>query len=147
MKRYEFHSALPPERVFARLSVRAEENRCLDPWVGKKMFLYRRKEERFWLTYTGELPMKGFLPFRGKVARAQEGSLISGTFAPDPRFLGCVAGAIFCVVPLMGGSLWAAAVTAAVSFVWFGLVLRLIQLGFRDRREKISDFIQEYLTR
>lgn len=146
MKRYEFHSALPPEEVFARLSVRARESRWLDPWVGKEMFLYCRKEERFWLSYTGKIPVvRGESPFRGNVAEESGGSLLTGTFAPNPRGPLVLCALCFAVMLLFRSPLWFAAFGAALGFVWLYLAGWLMQLPFLGRHKTILKFIEDNL--
>ena len=78
MKRYEFHSSLTPEQVFAKLDAYAR------PWdttaFGDGTFRFKRKKDRFYLGCTGTLPARGFLPFRGEVRAEEGGSVIAGGF-------------------------------------------------------------------
>lgn len=144
MKTYEFHSALPPEEVFARLGLRAKEN--LDPFAGKELFQYHRKEERFWLSYTGKIPItRGDLPFRGNVAAEGGGSLITGTFAPDPRGARVLSALCFVFMLLFRSPLWFAVFGAVLGFVWLYLVERLIQLLFLKRHKSVLKFIEDNL--
>lgn len=144
MKQYEFHSALPPEVVFARLSVRAKESMLLSPWEGARMIVYYRKRERIWLSYTGEYPISGFIPFHGRVAQEGGGSLIAGDFSWI-RVVSVGAGIAFFGGLLLQGSLGFAALFAAVGFAWFSFVQWLIQKTFSKRREAVLNFIQENL--
>lgn len=146
MRQHEFHSSLSPDQVFARLSVRATENRYLDPWVGGKMFLYYRKEERFWLSYTGNIPVaRGESPFRGNVTAEGSGSLITGTFAPNPRGTLVLSALCFISMLLFRSPLWFAVFGAALGFAWLHLMAKLIQLPFLGRHKAILKFIEDNL--
>lgn len=78
MKKYEFHSSLPPEMVFAVLSIQAK------PWdplaLGDDTFRFKRKRDGFWLNYMGKFPVNGVVPFCGEVRPAEGGSVITGGF-------------------------------------------------------------------
>lgn len=141
MKHYEFHSALPPEQVFARLSVRTKVDRSLDPWVGREIFLYSKKGDGFWLSYTGKYPVRGFFPFRGKVSVEGNGCLIVGNFSlgvPNAVII-----LLFGLVALLVGVPPGAAIAA---LAYFSLGEALMQWAFFGaRREAILNFIQENL--
>lgn len=83
MKTYEFHSALPPEAVFERLDTGAKQvNRGSwgSGYMQKKRFFFYRNGGCFRLTYTGTIPMTGFIPFSGEVRAEGTGSVITGGF-------------------------------------------------------------------
>lgn len=148
MKRYEFHSALPPEEVFARLSVRARESRWLDPWIGKELFLYCRKEERFWLTCTGTMPITGFIPFSATVRAEGTGSVISGGFSVWRaiwKHLAIGSVIVFFAALLFGAPLWMAALAAVLAFFWFSLTQEMTQKAFWKRRQAVLAFIEDNL--
>ena len=148
MKRYEFHSALPPEAVFARLDAGTKRGRnySLQP---PEEFLCQRKGERFRLGYSGVVPARGFVPFCGTVRAEGAGSVISGGFS-----LLREAGIPFAVV---GGSFWIAGLCwgqpplpfLLVTAVWLLLLLGFfsaVQLVFfRGRRKLIVNFIEDNL--
>lgn len=84
MRRYEFHSTLPPELVFAIAGTKAQEARhpyLTSTFTAAERFFYHRDGERLWLTYTGAMPMTGFIPFSATVRAEGTGSVISGGFS------------------------------------------------------------------
>ena len=147
MKRYEFHSALPTELVFAVLDT------CAKPWdilaPGDGTFRYKRKKDSFWLTYTGDLPATGDIPFWGEVRAEEGGSIISGGFSPLRTALKPMAaiwGVMCAPVMLLG-------VPLPVYLLMFALGL-LVGTGFRSigqkvffskRQQAILEFIEQHL--
>lgn len=146
MKRYEFHSSLTPEQVFARLDVYAK------PWdvlaFGDGTFRSRRKKDRFYLGYTGTLPANGSVPFSGEVRAEEGGSVISGGFsvwavwalltAVSVSF--CLMALAFHVPPIE------AAVAAALWVLLCGMVFTWSQtVFFKKRQQAVLEFIRQRL--
>ena len=147
MKRYEFHSDLPPELVFGMLSVRAK------PWdtlaSGDGTFRYKRKKDGFWLAYTGDLPATGDIPFWGEVRAERGGSVITGGFSPwrtSWKPMAAIWGVMCVPVMLLG-------VPLPVYLLMFALSL-LVGMGFRSagqkvffskRRQAVLEFIEQHL--
>lgn len=135
MKRYEFHSALPPERVLSRLSVRAK------PWdpfaAGDGTFRFKRQKESFRLAYMGTLPTSGFIPFWGEVCQDGAGSVITGGFSSWRATWKqmAVLWGVMCVPVMMLG------VPLPVYLLMFALGL-FVGGGFQSAGQKV--FFQEY---
>lgn len=147
MRRYEFHSVLPPELVFAILDTNTK------PWdllaTGDGTFRYKRKKDGFWLTYTGDLPATGDIPFWGEVRAEGAGSVITGGFPPLRAALKPMAAiwGVMCVPVMLLG------VPFPVYLLMFALSL-LVGTGFRSagqkaffskRQQAVLAFIQENL--
>ena len=146
MKKYEFYSALSLELVFAALRTQAKEARSPDPWSGRDRFFFRRKGERFWLSYTGTLPVTGFIPFSGTVQADGTGSVISGSFSVWRALWKLLAGmsaAVFLLGLLFGASLGFALFSVVLCFVWFPFVMWLIQKPFRKRQRAVLAFLEK----
>lgn len=146
MKKYEFHSVLPPELVFAALRAQAKETRSPDPWSERDQFFFRRKGERFWLSYTGTVPMTGFIPFSGIVRAEGTGSVISGSFSVWRalwKLLAVISAAMFLLGLLFGASLGFALFGAVLCFVWFLFVMWLMQKPFGKRRRAVLAFLEK----
>lgn len=151
MRRYEFHSVLPPELVFAVAGAKAREARhpyLTSCFTAAERFFYRRDGEWLWLTYTGTMPITGFVPFSGTVRAEGTGSVISGGFSVWRavwRFLLIGSVIVFFAALLYGAGLWMAALAAVLAFFWFSLTQQAIQRTFRKRQKAVLGFIQEYL--
>lgn len=151
MKRYEFHSSLPLEGVFARLEARAERGRYLGGWQEPEEFFYHRKGDRFRLGYTGIVPARGFVPFCGTVRADGAGSVIAGGFSLL-REVGIpfgIVGGSFWIVGLCWGQppLFFTLVTAAWLLVLLGFFTAIQSLFFRSRRKIVLNFIEDNLLR
>ena len=146
MRRYEFHSGLTPEQVFARLDAYAK------PWdvlaFGDGTFRFRRKKDRFYLGYTGTLPANGSVPFSGEVRAEEGGSVISGGFSVRAvwallaavSILFCLVALAFSVPPIAAivmPALWA--LLCGMAFTWSQTVF------FKKRRQAVLEFIQQRL--
>ena len=150
MKRYEFHSALPPELVSARLDTRTKRGRNYSLQPPEK-FLCQRKGERFRLGYSGVVPARGFVPFCGTVCAEGAGSVISGGFS-----LLREAGIPFAAV---GGVFWMSGVCTGqppLPFLLLTAVWLLLLLGcfsavqfvfFRGRQKIVVKFIEDNLLK
>lgn len=150
MKRYEFHSSLPPEEVFARLDARTKRSRNYSLQAPEE-FLCDRKGEQFRLGYTGIVPARGFVPFCGTVRAEKDGSVVAGGFS-----LLRETGLPFAVV---GGIFWIFGVCTGqpplpfllLTAVWLLLLLEffsIIQLVcFWNRRNMILKFIENNLLK
>lgn len=130
MKRYEFHSALPPELVFAVLDASAK------PWdllaSGDGTFRYKREKDGFWLAYTGDVPATGNIPFWGDVRAEGAGSVITGGFSPWRaawKPMAAIWGVMCVPVMLLG-------VPFPVYLLMFALGL-LVGMGFRSAGQKV----------
>ncbi len=151
MSRYEFHSALPPEEVFARLSANARQGRYLGGWQEPEEFFSRRKGERFRLGYTGTVPARGFVPFCGTVHAGGAGSIVSGGFSPL-REMGIpfgIVGGLFWIVGLRWGQppLLFTILTAAWLLILLGFFTSIQIVFFRNRRKIVLKFIEDNLLR
>ena len=146
MRRYELHSSLTPEQVFAKLDVYAQ------PWdifaLGDGTFRFKRKKNGFYLSYTGTLPARGFLPFRGEVRAEEGGSVISGSFSVRVVWNVMLTGFGFVYMMLRLGldvpvagivilALWA--LLCVKSYYWFQT------LFFKKRQQAVLEFIQQRL--
>lgn len=151
MKTYEFHSVLPPEAVFERLLAHAVAVKYLGmrrTHMVAERFLYQRDGERFWLSYTGVMPMTGFIPFSGAVRAEGVGSVITGGFSVWRalwRLLIGMACVIFLAELLLRFPLWFALLGAALGFAWLLFAMWLMQGFFGKRRKAIVSFIEENL--
>ena len=146
MKRYEFHSSLTPEQVFARLDVYARPGDMTA--FGDGTFRFKRKKDRFYLGYTGTLPVNGSVPFSGEVRAEEGGSVISGGFSVRAVWVLLTAMFIlFCLmalafsVPLIKASVAAAlwVLLCGTAFTWSQTVF------FKKRRQAVLGFIQQRL--
>lgn len=149
MKHYEFHSALPPEQVFARLSVRTKKGKYVGGWQEAETFFSYRKEERIQLTYSGRWPANGFIPFSGTVCAEGAGSVISGGFSSWRTLWRAfaIAGSLALVIEsLFGAPLWVSVpmVGLWLLFSW-GFFTVIQPVFFQKRRKAILNFIQENL--
>ena len=146
MKRYEFHSSLTPEQVFAKLEVYAK------PWdmtaFGDGTFRFKRKKDGFYLSYTGTLPANGSVPFSGEVRVEEGGSVISGGFSVRAVWNVMLAGFAFVymmlrlaldvpVAAIVILALWA--LLCVKSYYWVQAVL------FKKRQQAVLGFIQQHL--
>lgn len=151
MRRYEFHSVLPPELVFAIVSTKAQEVRSpylTSTFTAAERFFYRRDGACLWLTYTGTMPMTGFIPFSGTVRAEETGSVISGGFSVWRAIWKqlVVGGAVlFFAALLFGAPLWMAALGAVLAFFWFSLTQQIMQKTFWKRQQTILAFIEQNL--
>ena len=146
MRRYEFHSSLTPEQVFAKLDVYAR------PWdmtaFGDETFRSKRKKDRFYLGYTGTLPASGCVPFSGQVRAEDGGSVISGSF--NARAIWYLMGPVFLFVCLMMMALEVPPpVAIIVPLLWAALFAAFytgIQtVFFKKRQQAVLEFIQHNL--
>ena len=151
MRRYEFHSALPPELVFAIAGTKAQEARhpyLTSTFTAAERFFYHRDGERLWLTYTGTMPMTGFIPFSATVRAEGTGSVISGGFSVWRavwKFLLIGSIIVFFAALLFGAGLWMAALAAVLAFLWFSLTQQVIQKMFWSWQKAVLAFIEDNL--
>ena len=156
MKRYEFHSALPSEEVFARLSRRAKKGGRAD-WRLPGEFYCRRKGEQFRLDYEGFLLNRLFIPFSGTVRVEGTGSVITGGFPVFKESI--IASVILLGVTLLVrlctgewlsprpyghhfGTYFLAAYCFAVGVLW------LVNITFfHARRKRILKFMEDHLLK
>ena len=146
MKRYEFHSSLSPEQVFARL------DNCARPWdvtaFGDGTFRFKRKKDGFCLGYTGTLPANGSVPFSGVVRAEEGGSVISGCFNVRAIWaLIAVVATLFCLMALAFGvppiaDIVMTALWALLCSVFFTVIQTVF---FKKRRQAVLEFIQRSL--
>lgn len=139
MKRYEFHSALPPEEIYTRLEI------C----TGKGLY-YGRHKKGFALHYIGAC--RGVIPFWVEVREEEGGSLISGRFPVWRAAWQTVAiffGFTVLMTPLFGipfrmyPMVIAVLLLAVPIYAGFG---KLVNIVFgRKQREIILEFIQQHL--
>ena len=146
MRRYEFHSSLTPEQVFAKLDVYAKPG-DITAW-GDGTFRFKRKKDRFYLGYTGTLPANGSVPFSGEVRAEEGGSVISGGFSV--RAVWALLAAVFilfCLIALaFSVPLIEAAAAAALWELLFILLFTLVQaVFFKKRRQAVLEFIRQRL--
>ena len=146
MRRYEFHSSLTPEQVFARLDVYAQ------PWdvtaFGDGTFRFKQKKDGFYLSYTGTLPARGFLPFRGEVRAEEGGSIISGCFSARAIWKVLAAAVIFmCLIALAFGAppIMAIVMPALWALLCLMLFSVLQMVFFKKRRQAVLEFIRQRL--
>lgn len=150
MKRYEFHSALPPEEVFARLDARTKRGRNYSVQVPGE-FIYDRKGERFHLGYSGVVPARGFVPFFGTARAEGAGSVITGGFSllREVGIPFAAVGGGFCIFGLCSGQ--PPFPFLLLTAVWLLFLLgffSLIQLVcFWSRRKIIVKFIEDNLLK
>ena len=146
MKRYEFHSRLTPEQVFARLDAYARPGDMTA--FGDGTFRFKRKKDGFYLGYTGTLPVNGSVPFSGEVRAEEGGSVISGGFSARAVWaLLAAVSVFFCLMALafdaplimaiVMSALWA--LLCGTAFTWSQTVF------FKKRRQAVLGFIQQRL--
>lgn len=149
MKRYEFHSALPPEEVFARLEARAKRGRYYGGWQEPEEFFYHRKGKRFYLGYTGIVPARGFVPFCGTVCADGMGSVITGGFSLLREVwlpFGIAVGS-FWIVGLCWGQppLPFTVINVAWLLILLGFSSAVQIIFFRGRRKTVLKFLEDTL--
>lgn len=148
MKRYEFHSSLPPEQVFARLDAYARPGDMTA--FGDGTFRFKRKKDRFYLGYAGTLPANGSVPFSGKVRAEEGGSVISGGFSVWAVWALLAAVSVsFCLMALafsaplimaiVMSALWA--LLCGMAFTWSQTVF------FKKRQQAVLEFIRQRLLK
>lgn len=154
MKRNEFHSSLPPEKVFARLDAGAKQvNKSAwngSAYMQKKRFFFYRNGDCFRLTYTGTMPMNGFIPFSGEVRAEGTGSVITGGFSVLRtwwKLFAVLSGIVFVVALLMGASPGFALFGSVLALLWFPFSMWLIQKAFRGRQKAVLKFIEDNLLK
>lgn len=146
MKRYEFHSALPPEKVFARLDANAKRGRCYIWEFGA--FFYVRKGERFRLRYAERrFKRRGPAPFSGAVRAEGAGSVISGGFSSLWELSEHIAaGGI-----ILALEAWTVYPPPLLMVGWLLLVLGVFSAkqlaAFRKRQKIIVKFIEDNLLK
>lgn len=149
MKRYEFHSALPPEEVFTRLDVGTKQVNK-GSWNGsaymqKKRFYFYRNGGCFRLSYTGMIPMTGFIPFSGEIRAEGTGSVITGGFSVWRvlwKLLAVLMGLMFVLALFMGAPPGFALFGTVLGFGWLLFGTWLTQWFFQGRRKAVLDFIE-----
>ena len=146
MKRYEFHSSLTPEQVFAKLDAYARPGDLTA--FGDGTFRFKRNKDSFYLGYTGTLPANGSVPFSGEVRAEEGGSLISGGFSVRAIWallaavfiLFCLMALAFHVPPIeavVAAALWV--LLCGTAFTWSQTVF------FKKRRQAVLGFIRQHL--
>lgn len=146
MKRYEFHSGLTLEQVFARWDAYARPGNLTA--FGDGTFRFKRKKDRFYLGYTGTLPVNGSVPFSGVVREEEDGSVISGGFSVRAvwallaavSILFCLMALAFSVPPIeavAAAALWA--LLCGMAFTWSQTVF------FKKRQQAVLEFIRQRL--
>lgn len=150
MKRYEFHSALPPEDVFARLDADKKRGRNYSVQAPEE-FLCVRKGERFRLGYSGIVPARGFVPFCGTVRAEGAGSVITGGFflLREAGIPFALVDGLFWIVGLCWGQppLPFTLVTAVWLLILLGFFSAVQGVFFQGRRKIIVKFIQDNLLK
>lgn len=150
MRRYEFHSALPPEKVSARLDACTKRGRNYS-FQASEEFLCVRKGERFRLGYSGVLPARGVVPFCGTVRAEGAGSVISGGFSllREAGIPFAATGGLFWIAGLCWGQppLPFTLITAAWMLILLGVFSLVQRVFFRNRREIIVNFIEDNLLK
>ena len=150
MRRYEFHSALSPEEVFARLDANTKRGRNYSVQAPEE-FLCTRKGERFLLGYSGIVPARGFVPFCGTVRADGVGSVITGGFSllREAGIPFGIAGGLFWVVGLCCGQppLPFTLITAAWLLILLGFFFAIQGVFFQGRRKIIVNFIRDNLLK
>lgn len=148
MKRYEFHSGLTPEQVFAKLDELAPDKTVFNTWKGE--FTHVRKENLFSLLWVRRLVKGHTLHFKGQVIPEKDGSLITGGF-------GLSAGGIFVRAVVWFGLLcifflWrqsslqdAAGLAAIILSVCAGVIFVNEKFFCRKYRQAELDFIKKNL--
>ena len=151
MKRYEFHSRLTPEQVFSRLNAHAK---CGDmSALGDGTFRFKQKKNGFWLTYTGERPATGCIPFWGEVRSEEDGSVITGGFfvwramwKPLTAMSGfmCLMMVLFGAPPgfLLAAGLPMLALWMLMCVGFFSLAQKMF---FKRRQRAVLEFIERHL--
>lgn len=148
MKRYEFHSGLPPEQVFARLDAYAKPGDITA--FGDGTFRFKRNKDSFYLGYTGTLPANGSVPFSGEVRAEKGGSVISGGFSVRAGWV--VIAAVSIVFCLMGLAFGVPPVVDIFMTVLWALLLILLftwiqTMLFKKRQQAVLEFIRQHLLR
>ena len=146
MKRYEFHSSLTPEQVFARLDAYARPGDLTA--FGDGTFRFKRKKDGFYLSYTGTLPANGSVPFSGEVRAEEGGSVISGGFSVRAVWaLLAAVSVFFCLMALaFHVPPIEAAVAAALWVLLCGMVFTWSQtVFFKKRQQTVLGFIRQHL--
>ena len=146
MRRYEFHSRLTPEQVFARLGVYAK------PWdifaFEDGTFRVKRKRDSFYLSYTGTLPVTGSVPFSGEVRAEEGGSVIAGGFYVRAVWNVMLAGFAF-VYMVLRLSFDVSVAAIVILALWALLCVKsyywLQPLFFKKRQQAVLEFIQQRL--
>lgn len=147
MKRYEFHSSLPPELVFSRLAGWAKPPDLFAQ--GDGTFRYKRKKDCFWLTYTGTIPANGFIPFCGEVRPEGGGSVITGGFfAWRTRWkpMTAIWAVMYLPVSMLGVPLWAYLFMFALgALVGTGFSSLGQKAFFKEYQRAVLEFIERHL--
>lgn len=146
MRRYEFHSSLTPEQVFAALDT------CTRPFdvtaFGNRTFWFKRKKDGFYLGYTGTLPVTGSVPFSGEVRAEEGGSVIYGGFSVRAVWVLMAALFIFfCLLALAFGvpPITAIVMTALWALLCFAYYTGIQTVFFKKRRQAVLGFIRQRL--
>ena len=146
MRRYEFHSSLTPEQVFAKLEVYAR------PWdifaFEDGTFRVKRKKDGFYLSYTGTLPVTGSVPFSGEVRAEESGSVIYGGFSVRAVWaLMATLFIFFCLMALAFGvpPIMAITVTALWALLCAAYYTGIQKAFFKKRRQAVLGFIRQHL--
>ena len=149
-KRYEFHSKLSPDEIFVRLMTYAKPVK----WDagGDRTFIYKRHKKGFSLTYTGELPARGALPFWAEVKEELGGSLISSGL-PIWRVAWQISALFFgftvLMTPIFQIPLRMYPMIIVMLLLYVPVVAAFEVLAhtifFKRRQKAVLDFIQQYL--
>lgn len=156
MKHYTFDSRLSPERVCARLQVRARPMRSGWAYEENQVLTRLLPDGGFYLVKTGGMwQVKPLLPFVGTVTAAEGGCRICGGFCPTKAMrnllLGMMVVAFAVGLAFTGVSAYALATLSFCVLLWGGLCWFLLiklapALNRRQQRETIA-FIEENLLR
>lgn len=153
MKRYEWYSELPPEKVRARLLVRAKPWKSVwDAYDEHRLLVKFLPDGRFYLLQTGGMwSLRPHLPFVGRITPWEAGSLIAGDFTMSKGgwVQHGVMGGIALVAALAVGIPIFTALLAVLAFEAMGYGLIRVAAGdaTHPQSRKTLDFIKGELLR
>lgn len=150
-KRYEFHSKLSPEEIFVRLEERARYGNGV--WISNsKQYIYHRNKDCFYLSWEGDIGIRGQFPFRGTVTETEQGSVIRGGFGlleDRLRYYAILAGIVFLFSILFGMPFHMYPIVAVMILVWLCMCHIMAHVVnntlLAKRRDRALEFIQQYL--
>lgn len=150
LKRYEFHSKLSPEQIFARMEIHGKSVKRSGKWDDWWMEYKRKQNNAFSLYMSCAREIFPGFPFLGTVERQGGGSVIRGQFALFGNNLRTLLA--FLALPVGGSLLFGFSISAAF-VVWLivviaetlGLFALFYGIGKSNAGLPVLNFIQKNL--